>query len=64
MEGKRRGLAGSVMALAAGVCWGTSGLFIRELNGWGVGSFQAAMFRGGIGFLLLLGLMLIRRKES
>lgn len=64
MEGKRSGLAGSVMALAAGVCWGTSGLFIRELNGWGVGSFQAAMFRGGVGFLLLLGLMLIRRKES
>ena len=64
MEMKGNAATGVFMALAAGVCWGTSGLFIRELNGWGVGSFQAAMFRGGVGFLLLLAVMLIRRKES
>ena len=42
--------------LGAGICWGMSGLFIRVLTAWGLSAFQAAMFRGGMGFLLLLAI--------
>ena len=64
MNDNRRALLGTLMALGAGVCWGTSGMFIRVLNAWGVSSFQAAMFRGGMGFLVMLVIFLIRRTES
>ena len=64
MDSGGTALAGTLMALGAGVCWGTSGMFIRVLNAWGVTSFQAAMFRGGMGFLIMLLIMLISRKES
>ncbi|MBQ3390019.1 MAG: EamA family transporter [Firmicutes bacterium] len=64
MDSGGKALAGTLMALGAGVCWGTSGMFIRVLNAWGVTSFQAAMFRGGMGFLIMLLIMLISRKES
>lgn len=64
MEKSHGAAAGTLMALAAGICWGTSGMFIRVLNAWGVTSFQAAMFRGGMGFLVLLVFFLIQRQDS
>lgn len=51
---------GYVMVFAAGVLWGTIGLFVKLLNGVGADSTLTAFMRLFMGFLILVPIMLFR----
>ena len=60
MSVKRRAF---IYIIAAGILWGTSGLFIRDLTRYGFTPMQILAFRGFVAFLCLGGFILVRNRK-
>lgn len=63
MEQKQKSsLFGTLLVLAAGICWGMSGLFVRNLTSFGLSTMQQTFFKVSIaGTLMLLYCLLFDR---
>lgn len=63
MEAKQKqSLLGTALVLLAGISWGTSGLFVRQLTAWGFTTMQETFFKVFIaGVLMLLYCAIFRR---
>ena len=60
MSVKRRAF---IYIIVAGILWGTSGLFIRDLTRFGFTPMQILAFRGFVSFLCLGGFIFLRNRK-
>ena len=49
-----------IYIITAGILWGTSGLFVNALEGYGYSSLQMTAMRGLVSFICMLGYVLIK----
>lgn len=49
-----------IYIITAGILWGTSGLFVNALKGYGYSSLQMTAMRGLVSFICMLGYVLIK----
>lgn len=57
---ERQWFRNGVMLFCAGICWGTSGVFVKALGALGYGTAVISCFRVLPAFLILLGIALVR----
>ncbi len=53
-----------LFVIAAGILWGTSGIFVHGLSPYGYSSLQMTFMRGGVTLLVLFGYLMLCRRES
>ncbi len=52
-----------LFVVLAGLCWGTSPIFVHYLAPFGISSLQMTAIRGSVSFLCLLGFVLIKDRK-